>query len=570
MKILIKNNEQEAADLFKQRLKAFKDMLEPHISNLQHTLHNNTKMIMFLSVGNRHNRAKVFTGIGNQLDTSWKNAAEKAKKFIKKSKMNPEWLKVDFVTDCEVVSIEEFILKITKAKENYFRFGISFDANFNLAFLEQEVNANQFIKFSKEHNRAYLSEQNINHYCKTDRNMKGSINFNSIHSITLYNTVSFFYDHELFELESTSLNNGRRKTPRLTKNSVREIIQKSSAFLANQIQDNGMYIYGYFPCFNKKINFYNILRHASSTYSIIEAYEMTRDENLVHPIKRALTYLENDTIVKYETDDGHICAYVLEKSSNSEIKLGANAAAILAFSKYTKVFHDESYLPLMRQLALGIEKMQDPTTGKFVHILDPVDLTVKEAFRIIYYDGEAAFALMRLYDIDANPKWLAIVEKAFSYFIENNYWTYHDHWLSYCTNELTTHQPLDQYFQFGLENVKHQLDFMMQRETTYPTFLELTTAAYKMVNRMKKLNRHELLSAFDEEKLISVIHHRAHYQLNGYFYPEVAMYFEHPEKILDGFFIRHHSFRCRIDDVEHNISGYCNYLSDILTNGTEE
>lgn len=106
----------------------------------------------------------------------------------------------------------------------------------------------------------------------------------------------------------------------------------------------------------------------------------------------------------------------------------------------------------------------------------------------------------------------------------------------------------------------HNLDFMLKRETTFPTFLELTTAAQKMINRMKELDKGELLSGFDEEKLAEVIHHRAHYQLNGFFYPEIAMYFANPAKILNGFFIRHHSFRCRIDDVEHNISGYCNYL----------
>ena len=316
----------------------------------------------------------------------------------------------------------------------------------------------------------------------------------------------------------------------------------------------------------KGINFYNILRHASSVYSLIEAYDVTKDELLVQPIQRALQFLEKEAIYKFDSDNGESYAYVVDKASDSEIKLGANAAAILAFSKYTKVFGDESYMTLMRQLANGIESMQDANTGKFVHVLNYPELSIKEAFRIIYYDGEAAFALMRLYDIDRNPKWLEIVEKAFAYFIDNDYWKYQDHWLSYCTNELTTYKPLDKYFQFGLENVKHRLDFMYDRETTYPTFLELTTAAYKMINRVKELGKNELLVNFDEVKLLAVIEHRAQYQLNGFFYPEVAMYFKNPGNILSSFFIRHHSFRCRIDDVEHNISGYCSYLTDVLMN----
>ncbi|WP_318505896.1 hypothetical protein [Bacillus sp. T3] len=552
----------DAGEQCKMILKAFKQQLIPHIDHLHHQTPPRQKVILFLSIGNKKQRALVFSGTGNQFETSWKSAANKATKYCKSHKTIPQWIKADFVTAHEELSIIDFIKKITKTRMNYFRYGIALDKDFNLAFIEQEVNANAFILFDKEHNRAYLSENNMNAYCQNYRSMKGTINFNAIQSITLFTTIGFFYDGELIELDEAFLNNGRRKIENLSSHNVLELVQRSSAFLANQVQENGKYIYGYFPCFNKKINFYNILRHASSTYSLIEAYELTHAEELIQPIKRALSYLKAEAIAAYVIN-GEMVAYVLEKSSDSEIKLGANAAAILAFSKYTKVFNDQTYMPLMEQLANGIKFMQNDTTGQFVHILNS-DLTIKEAFRIIYYDGEAAFALMRLYDLDRNPKWLEIVEKAFTYFIENNYWKHHDHWLSYCTNELTAYQPLDKYFQFGLENVEYKLDFMLERETTYPTFLELTMAAHKMIHRIKELKKEELLVNFDEDKLLKVIHHRAHYQLNGFFFPEVAMYFEHPEKILDGFFIRHHSFRCRIDDVEHNISGYCSYYKDVL------
>jgi hypothetical protein len=560
LKTLIKK---DLTEELKKELKSFKEKLPDHISGLQNDKMN--KVILFLSVGRRDKRALVFIGSGNLFDSSWKNLSDKAIKYIKKRKEKTDWLKVDIVSDIEEISVTDFIIKITETKTNYFRYGISFDRDFNFAFLEQEVNANEFIKFSTENKRAYMSEQNINDYCLKYRNQKYPINFNNINSISLFKTISFFYENnECYELENSLLNNGRRKTPRLTKETTYDILHKSSLFLANMVQENGKYIYGYFPCFDKKINFYNILRHASSTYSMIEAYEITRDEAMIIPIEKALDYLEKEAIVKFEENSNDSFAYIIDKESGSEIKLGANAAAILAFSKYTMVFHDKRYLPLMRQIARGIEQMQDPNTGQFVHVLNYPDLSIKEAFRIIYYDGEAAFALMRLYEIDPDPRWIAVVEKAFSYFIKNKYWKHADHWLSYCTNELTTYRPLDEYFQFGLENAKHRLAFMMKRETTYPTFLELTTAAYKMIKRIKELNKHYLLGSFNEEELLAVIHHRAQYQLNGFFYPEMAMYFQNPEKILSGFFIRHHSFRCRIDDVEHNISGYCSYLTELL------
>jgi hypothetical protein len=191
-------------------------------------------------------------------------------------------------------------------------------------------------------------------------------------------------------------------------------------------------------------------------------------------------------------------------------------------------------------------------------------LSLKNKFRVIYYDGEASFALMRLYGIDKNERWLNLVEQVFENFIQNRYWQYKDHWLSYCSNELVKYKPEKKYFEFNLKNASGILDFCLTRETTYPTLLELLMATYNLVKKIKSEGLYpEVLLPFDEDKLNRAIEHRVEHQLNGLHFPEVAMYFKVPENILWAFYIRHHSYRSRIDDIEHNISGYCSYLNQI-------
>ena len=54
--------------------------------------------------------------------------------------------------------------------------------------------------------------------------------------------------------------------------------------------------------------------------------------------------------------------------------------------------------------------MINKSTYETTHILNYPDLTVKEKFRIIYYDGEAALALLRLYQQDNDEVWLNVVK----------------------------------------------------------------------------------------------------------------------------------------------------------------
>ncbi|CAN0037541.1 unnamed protein product [Ectocarpus sp. 12 AP-2014] len=466
----------------------------------------------------------------------------------------------------------ECLQKTQSVKRNYFRYGIALDTGFKHAFLEQEINANAMLYLGAQEPKAKFNKNNFERYGTQRYGKHFKLPSSHQEQALLFTTQAIFVNHDGsrallhgYSGGAEGRHTGRRIIEKLDSPQVESLIAQSSQFLARQVNKNGRFIYGLHPCFDREINTYNTLRHTSTTYSMLEAWEVTQSSELKAAIDRSLNYLVNELIQTYTSPDGAHLAYL--QDTNNEVKLGGNAVCLLALVKYTELTNDQQYLPLMEQLALGIQKMQNAETGQFTHVLNADDLSTKEVFRIIYYDGEAAFGLMRLYGLTKDERWINTVEKAFEYFIEKEHWKIHDHWLSYCVNELTLYRPEKRYYQFGIKNVADHLDFVIGRITTFPTLLELMMAAHKMITRLQQSEEHShLLDELNLNKFYKALDARAHYLLNGFFWPEMAMYFQNPQRIVGSFFIRHHSFRVRIDDVEHYLSGYVAYLKHFLNN----
>lgn len=508
----------------------------------------NGKWHGFLTIGYKNKRATVINFsylclanlINEMKKSALKNQTDEAISF-----------KMDIAVNYQLENLGEWNRKALKTKKNYYRRGIALNENFKMALMEQEINANAILLPADE--GLAINIENMNRYLMQSNKNQAQLNLTTDSNIVTFDTLGWFFDgKKIHELETTEWNHGRRKTTLLKPEIVAELVGNAGRYLANQVNATGEFNYGWFACFDKKIKHYNSLRHASTTYSMLEAYELTEDEFILEAAANALAYLQKNFI--YEKED---LAFLIEPELR-EVKLGGAAATLLAFTKYMKITGNKTYLPLCRKIANAILSLQDKD-GKFTHVLEYPTLEVKDIFRIVYYDGEAVFGLLRLYEIDRDSRWLDAAAKSFNHFIRDNYWQNHDHWLSYCANEITKYIPDEAYYEFGLQNAFDNLPFIYARETTFPTFLELTVATKEMTLRMEKEGLQRLLLDYSIEELEKTITKRAHYQLNGYFYPELAMYYKNPARIEGSFFIRHQSFRVRIDDVEHNISGYVRY-----------
>lgn len=506
--------------------------------------------VVFLSVCSGEERAKVFTGTGVDRKAAWLSAYNQAKSFIENENYNAIWLKADLMSEAKTYDTVEFSTELHHYRPEFFRYGIAFDKNFETALLEAELNGAKILDYENE----CVDESYLNTYLKK----AGRSTLSSLpDSYVVFKCVGWMCDEndEVYDLISDIDDYGRRKVDTVDKEYAAELVKNASGFLIDQVKDDGSFVYGYYPRFDKNIDNYNIVRHASTLWSLVCQYRMTGNEELVPVIDRAIDYMVENAIVERNDE----ISYLYEEKSD-EIKLGGCGVAVVALTEYMDAFGSDKYKDLAIKLGNGILTMLDQNSGEYYHVLDG-EFIKKEQFRTVYYDGEATFALCRLYSLTSDEKWLDAAKSAVEHFISADYVQYKDHWVAYSMNEITKYVDDERYYTFALRNAQENLDTIYNRDTTYHTYFELLMSTFEIYDRMIERGIHVdyLDNGFDLEYFLRTIYKRADHMLCGYFYPEYAMYMANPNSILDTFMVRHDGYRVRIDDVQHNVGGYYLY-----------
>lgn len=539
---------------FQRKMSLWLEQVVQHIPSLKQDI------ILFLSYGPKDQRCSVWHSEKTNLEQAKKQLLDFINEQFAQSPLD-DYIKIDVAYNLTKQAWKEVEQQVHhQFHNNHYRKGIGFDEYCSVAFLEQEIYGKAIIRGLSYDKPNFFDETNLNYAVKQKYNApKPQIKLQELQDIWTFDTYAAFYENEKFiNLASGYDANGIRAISSNKKQHFQHLIEQNSEFLHDQIQENGKFIYGYFSAYDRDIRNYNTVRHCTSVYALLETFEVQSKPEYWPKIHAAIHY----ALTKFYKEKDSETAFMIDgKEGEFEIKLGANAAAILMLAKYQEITQKADYQKYVEKLANGILKLID-SNGSTTHVLNYPDYDLKEKFRIIYYDGEAALALLRLYQINQDSRLLETVKLMFECFIEKRYEKYHDHWLSYCTNELTKICPEDKYFIFGLNNYLKHFIFIKNRKTTYATLLEMLMAAYKMVNRLKEQGRTALFEQAYMPELQKLIEFRADFQTTGFFYPEMAMYMARPDKILHAFYIRHDRFRVRIDDQEHNLSGYIAYVKD--------
>ena len=528
----------------------FKDKtVEEYQENICANLVKNGEEIYFatfFTISDTRMRAKVFRGTGLSLQAALDKALQTACDGVNKQNIDPKWVKLEIVIKSEECEPQALVDEIFGSYGYYFRKGLSLDRKYNYAYTEGELNGFKLLDYK----RKAIDLRVFNNY---SMQRDDDVILSTPKKLYSFVTDQYFCDDkdEVYSLYNEGLDTGRRQNDELTQKEVLRLIQNGVRFLEAQMHPDGTFDYGYYPLNHQLIGGYNIMRHTSSIWSLVCAAELTKDKNAHRLAVSAIKYMLSQ--IRYY-DDG--VAYLIEKDAG-EIKLGANGVAIILLTQYMNLFDTDEYKDVCTKLGMGILRMLDPETGGFIHVLNADDRSIKDEYRTVYYDGEATFALCRLYSMSGSKLWLTAATRAVDFFIEEDYTKHRDHWVAYAVNELTMHVPKEKYFEFGLKNAMVNLEAIYKQKTTYHTYLELLMATYGTYKRIIDGGYEvKYLEQFDVKRFAETILHRAEHMQNGYGYPEFIMYYKKPSYYKGSFFVRHDAFRTRIDDVQHNCGSY--------------
>jgi hypothetical protein len=506
--------------------------------------------IVFLSLGDERGPAGIFRGTGPALQPALDAAILSARSAD--GAAGRRWRKIDVVD--EVVPYPNItlpgFLRVERGVD-----GLAFENGSGLAFLPDEILAR-----SLADNSGAVQPKRVATYLSRSRPELAPefARLTGAGPLTLYRftTRSFLIDAD----QAVPLFRGHRI---FTAVPPEELISSAAAggqYLVRIVDETGRFEYSYLPKTETTRDEYNILRHAGTTYSLLEVHEVTGDQEVLGAARRALEYLV--TVSKPITVAGETLACVVE---DGDATLGGNGLACLALAKYIEVTGDREWLPLLRRLAGWMRSVQTGNGYFAVHKQAYPNGPVSD-FRSDYYSGEAAFALVRVFEVDPDPAWLDAAERGARYMIQADEGKTsknlrHDHWLLYTLGELYAHRPQP----IVLEHAQRIAASIVESQNRKPEIPDWAGSYSNPPRTTPTATRSEGLcaawwlarNAGDKkaaDRILEALRLGVAFQLQCQFRPESAMYLDAPARAMGGFRETLTDYEIRIDFVQHNIS----------------
>ncbi|MFA1821443.1 beta-L-arabinofuranosidase domain-containing protein [Virgibacillus oceani] len=533
---------------------------------------DNGELVVFISIDNGYTRSYVVMGKGKNL----KDAVEKAVNDYKNNtnvNFKPVSVKLDVVTKVLPILKGNSRINIRRDEVKYRRGedGLLLSEDFSAAFLPEEVEAYKMIQ------KRLIQPEKVfdafeKHFLLDDQKIVKKFLTAQFMDLYKFRTDSWYIDENGY----LPLFRGHRIYNDLSEKNLLDAIELTKDnYFKQSVNPKGKFAYIYNPEDSTVPSKYNILRHAGTTYSMLETYELMPDEGLMRAIERAIKYLM--TKVENTEINGKKAQVIVEKDA---AKLGGNGLAIVALAKYTQLTGDEQYIPLMQNMATWMGELQDDS-GKFAIHKQIFSTGEDSGFVSHYYPGEAILALCRLYQIDKNEKWLDLAENEANYLInvrdvnEDLDSIAHDHWLLYALNDLYRERPKEMYLKHSfficeailkihrLDPNKYNQEWLgsfgsHEKAPSTPTACrsEGLGAAYRLAQDHNHTK--------EAEQYKNAMREAIKFQLQMHLKPESVMYYRNKKFCLGAVHQGLTNYELRNDYTQHNISSFISYYN-ILT-----
>jgi hypothetical protein len=234
----------------------------------------------------------------------------------------------------------------------------------------------------------------------------------------------------------------------LTSADVRSFAVAGGLYLARGVDGDGRFRYLVDAPTNRTLPGYDWPRHAGATYFLAQVAALSGDSEIAWAALRAAGLLRDHAIASC---GDHRCVV-----GGPVADLGSTALTVLAFVEIARKGLDPGYALVVPDLTAFL-RSQQRADGEFMHLYDrakrsPIDT------QLLYYSGEAAFALSRAHgllhdgrDLEASTRALAhLVGGAWSFFGSRYYWG-EEHWTCQAMDDLWDRAPSPAALSFCLE-----------------------------------------------------------------------------------------------------------------------
>ena len=263
-----------------------------------------------------------------------------------------------------------------------------------------------------------------------------------------------------------ALKTGRVEKPPVSIPLIKSAAVAGGKWLANHTRKSGKFVYEYYPKTNRKGNArrYNLPRHGGTTYSLFLLYLLTGQDEFKTAGLRALDWTYKH-LKQVKNDNGK--AFTKKR----QVKLGSQALGLLSmvFARRAGI-EDERLNENIDEMAkfIGFLQMEN---GDFIHFWDVKKHKPLEK-RVIYYSGEAAYAMAALARDTKNPAYIKIAEKALDFYVKENmyflreFFGITDSWICMAIEEFSYINPKPEYAEYARVAANAYID--NQLKETHP------------------------------------------------------------------------------------------------------